>query len=308
MAHTPADITGLLDQLGSSDLAALAAAGFRIEELRTLAATPYGASQVEAVLLCHTSAVGREPTDAERSAAQTAFRRIGHGPRPDGARDMQAERAAAAKVKTRPAVSAGGGKTRPERSPVGAWGTAFAVLVVAVAVTLVVAMYAGRSAALGVGFVGLLAIGGTAIRFPASTRSGVNIAAGLTVAGLVALVVAAVGGPSLGLRYSGTQASATSVNATAHTSSHGGGRTLECAVQAPDGKTVDLKSCPDSVTNVGTATVSAFTYVYDPNGHQDPALGAKSDQGTGSQYALIAAIVVAAALAGLGIARSRPQN
>ncbi|MBS2534782.1 hypothetical protein KGQ20_18590 [Catenulispora sp. NF23] len=307
MAHTPADITGLLDGLGSADLAALAAAGFRIEELRTLAATPYGASQVEAVLACHTSAVGREPTDVERATAQTAFRRIGHGPRPEGARDMQAERAAA-KTKPRPAGGPGGGKTRPERSPVGAWGTAFAVLVVAVAVTLVVAMYVGRPAALGVGFLGLLAIGGTAIRFPNSTRSGVNIAAGLTVAGLVALVVAAVGGPALGLRYNGKQASATTVTASAHTSSHGGGRTLECAVQAPDGKTVDLKSCPDSVTNVGSSTVAAFSYVYDPNGHSDPALGAKSDQGTGSQYALIAAIVVAAALAGLGIARSRPQS
>jgi hypothetical protein len=225
---------------------------------------------------------------------------------------MQAARADAAKFKTRPAAGGGNGagggkKPRPERSPVVAWGTAFVVFLVAVAVTLVLAMYVGRLAAFGVGFVGLLAIGGTAIRFPASTRGGVNIAAGLTTVGLVALITAAVGGQFLGLRYGGKEASATSVHAIDHTSSHGG-NVLECVVQAPDGKNVTLKSCPSSVTNVGTATVAAFSYVYDSNGHLDPALGAKSDQGTGTQYTLIAAIVVAAALAGLGIARSRPQS
>jgi len=319
MAPTPTDIAALLDTLTTADLAALATAGFRVEEPRELATTPYGASQVEAVLVCHTSAIGREPTDSERSAAATAFRKIGHGPRPDGARDMAAARADAQQFKTRPAKSSGSvgktgktgktpktGKPRPDRSPVGAWGATFVTVLVVTVVTLVVAMLANRIAGLGVAVVGLLAIAGVALRFPASTRGGMNIAMGTVLLGAVGLVAAAVGGPYLGLRYGGTEATATHVDAVSHPTGHGG-RQLYCTVQSPNGKSIDLLACPSSVVNVGAATVPVFTYVYDPNGHQDPALGAKSGQGTGTQYTLLAALIGAAALSGLGIARSRPH-
>ena len=74
---TPEQAAAHLERLSFGDRRALRRADYRIKGLRKAAATPYGASLVEAVLAVHTAVLGRPAADADAGRARTALTQPG---------------------------------------------------------------------------------------------------------------------------------------------------------------------------------------------------------------------------------------
>lgn len=74
---TPDQAARHLDGLSFGDRRALRRADYRIKGLKKAAATPYGATLVEAVLAVHTTVLGRPATDADAARAATALTQPG---------------------------------------------------------------------------------------------------------------------------------------------------------------------------------------------------------------------------------------
>jgi hypothetical protein len=74
---TPEQAAAFLERLSFGERRALRRADYRIRGLKKAAATPYGATLVEAVLAVHTGVLGRPATDADAGRARTALTQPG---------------------------------------------------------------------------------------------------------------------------------------------------------------------------------------------------------------------------------------
>jgi hypothetical protein len=74
---TPDQAAACLARLSFGERRALRGAGYRLKALNRIAAMPYGATLVEAVLAVHTGVLGRPATEADAGRATTALTQPG---------------------------------------------------------------------------------------------------------------------------------------------------------------------------------------------------------------------------------------